>query len=315
MDRELITEYENPAYPVQINFVELTKEDAQRGKWEVRNNDIELIIVNNGELKIACNDKVHRVFAGQGAVLINECRHRITSSSDEDTAFFSIVFDPGFAVGRSDDLLRKSLYESLVSSFKNTCLVMDEANLRDGTALDKINAVVAANTVKKPGYEIVTKSHLCMLWAILYDFATSKEIHFNGRNVPSQDELRVKSAIAFMEEYYQNPITLEDIAEKIHVSRNECCRCFKRVLFITPVEFLVRLRVFQAAKVLYKDPLSVNTISRLGSLTGFNNTSYFNRMFKRYLECTPREFSRMLKSDPEKARKLYENLQGSVTGI
>jgi len=48
---------------------------------------------------------------------------------------------------------------------------------------------------------------------------------------------------------------------------------------------------------------------------GFNNTSYFNKMFKRYLGCTPKEFSKMLKIDEDRAKKLYDSLQESVTGM
>lgn len=316
MDKELFAEYENPDYPVTVNFIEIKKEDGAKGEWVVRPGDIEFIIVNNGELKISCSDKVHKVGVGQGVWLINGCRHKITSSQKEDTAFYSLVFNPEFAIGKlENNSLSDKYYEPLQKRFKNTCDVLDEANLRDETAIDRINSIIVANTIKKQGYEIHTKGHLCILWALMLDYIYVKESQYNGKNLPSQDELRVQSAINYMQESYADPITLEDIANRIHVSRNECCRCFKRVMMVSPIDFLIRLRVFEAAKLLYKDPMSVDTISELGFSVGFNNISYFNRMFKRYLNCTPREFSKMLKTDSELARKYYDNLQESVTGI
>ena len=316
MDIELKYDYPNPDYPVAVNFWERKKEDAAQSDWVVRSEEAEVLVVNNGELRVTCDDGLHSVFAGQGVLLTPGSRHKLSSSSTEDTAFYSVVFRPDFAIDTSlDNDIAARFFGPVRDRFRNTCLVMDEANLRDESALDRINDIIAANTIKKFGYEMATKGYICMLWVLLLDFYGRVEAPFNGRNVPSQDELRVKSAIAYMEESYADPITLEDIADRIHVSRNECCRCFKRVMAVSPVDFLIRLRIFQAAKILYKDPLSVDSISELGFRTGFNNTSYFNRMFKRYLECTPREFSKMLKTDPDKAKKIFDSLQESVTGI
>lgn len=313
MDKILVKEYENPEYPVSVSFNERKKEEGASGMWAVREKDIELIIVNNGELSISCGNEVFKVRAGQGFAINQNSRHRITSSTKEDTAFYSVIFDPSIVAGENTD---SDFYEKYAASVLNyekyPGFTLDEDNLLDENALDKINSIIAVNTTKKFGYEVLTKAYLCMLWAHLLEFLSGKEPAFNGRNVPSQDELRVKSAIRFIEENYNDPITLEDIADKIHVSRNECCRCFKRVMMISPVEYLIRLRIFKAAKVIYKDPLSVDSYSELSFSCGFNNTSYFNKMFKRYLTCTPTEFSKMLKTSPEKAKKIYDNLQDSI---
>lgn len=313
MDKVLVKEYENPEYPISISFNERKKQDGASELWAVRENDVELIIVNNGELNISCGNDVFKVHAGQGFAINRNSRHRITSSLKEDTAFYSLVFDPVIVTGKDTG---SEFYEKYVSQIldaeKYPCFLLDEDNLLDENVLDKINSIIAVNTTKRFGYEVLTKGYICLLWAHLLEFLSGKSQSFNGRNVPSQDELRVKSAIRFMEESYSDPITLEDIADKIHVSRNECCRCFKRVMMISPVEYLIRLRVFMAAKVIYKNPLSVDSFSELAFSCGFNNTSYFNKMFKRFLFCTPTEFSKMLKNEPEKAKKIYDNLQDSI---
>ena len=316
MDTVLRYDYPNPDYPVSVNFRERKKNASGQSEWVVRPDEAEVLVVNNGELRVQCDDGLHKVVAGQGVLITPGSRHKLASSSTEDTAFYSVVFRPEFAIDTNpDNDISAKYFVPVRERFSRTCLVMDEANLRDEAALDRVNNIIAANTIKKFGYEMATKGYICMLWVLLLEFYGSVDSHFNGKNVPSQDELRVKSAIAYMEEFYADPITLEDIADKIHVSRNECCRCFKRVKGLSPVDFLIRLRIFAAAKILYKDPLSVDTISELGFKTGFNNTSYFNRMFKRFIGCTPREFSKMLKTDSDKAKKIYDDLQESIAGL
>lgn len=314
MDKELREIYDNPDYPVSVKFIERKKDDALKGEWTVRPTDIEIIVVNNGELRVSTDGEPRKATAGQGIFINMGVRRFITSIPGEDTAYYSVVFSPSYIIDISEE---NSLYEKyLAPAMKNkriSCLAIDEDNIRDENTIDRVNDIIAANTMKRVGYEIATKSYLCMLWALLLDYLGSKEANFNGKNLPSSDELRARTAVTFIMQNYSDQLTLEDIADKIHVSRNECCRCFKRILDISPVEYLIRVRIFEAAKVLYKDPLSVDSISELAFKVGFNNTSYFNKAFKKYIECTPKEFSKMLKNQPEMARKIYDNLQESVT--
>ena len=316
MDKELIQGYDNQDYPVAVNFIERKKDEGTKGEWVVRPREIEFLVVNNGELKISCSDKTHRAFPGQGVLINMNVRHRITSSAKENTTYYSVVFAPAFALDAEPESPMYDKYLDPITGDKAfTCFVLDEANLWDESVLDKINDIIVANTIKKTGYELLTKSYICMLWVLLLDYLMTKKTAFNGRNAPSQDEIRVRSAIQYMSENYADLITLEDLADKIHVSRNECCRCFKRVMQVSPVDFLIKLRIFEAAKLLYKAPLKVESISELALQTGFNNISYFNRAFKKHMECTPTQFQKMLKTDPEEAKALFDNLQEAVTGL
>ena len=46
------------------------------------------------------------------------------------------------------------------------------------------------------------------------------------------------------------------------------------------------------------DDPAARSISDLAFAVGFNNASYFNKVFKQFLKCTPSEYRRNLKKDP-----------------
>lgn len=316
MAKILNKEYENPDYPVDVRFIERSPQESGKSEWICFPNDAELVVVNNGELVITTKTGELSVIAGQGLLINANVSHRVSSSKTEGTAFYSVLFSPSYLMDVSSE---NTLAQKYLAPLKNTsdmqCMILDEANLRDEDAIDKINSIIVANTLKKHGYEILTKAYLCLLWFSLIERITMKDPTFNGRNVPSQDELRVNSAIQYMQESYADYITLEDIASRIHVSRNECCRCFKRVLNVSPVDYLIKYRIFEAARILYKNPLSVNTFSELAFSVGFNNTSYFNKCFRKYFNCTPSEFVKMMKENPDNVSKLYDEMQQNVLGL
>jgi hypothetical protein len=64
-------------------------------------------------------------------------------------------------------------------------------------------------------------------------------------------------------------------------------RCFKKETGFTFQEYLVRLRIKEALRLLDNPNASITDIS---FTVGFNDTSYFSRTFKKYLNHSPSEF-------------------------
>ena len=60
----------------------------------------------------------------------------------------------------------------------------------------------------------------------------------------------------------------------------------------------MKYRIFKAANMNQSDDPAARSISDLAFAVGFNNASYFNKVFKQFLKCTPSEYRRNLKKDP-----------------
>lgn len=56
---------------------------------------------------------------------------------------------------------------------------------------------------------------------------------------------------------------------------------------MTPFEYLMKYRIFEATKKMMEHPDEPTSIADLALSVGFNNTSYFNKLFKKFLGCTP----------------------------
>jgi len=315
MYQELYVKYDNPDYPVKVDFVESGSEKIT-SEWMVRPQDTEIIILNYGSFIVEAENSRHQVMAGQGVLINSATPYRIIVKESEEVSYYRLLFSTEFILPQAfSSSLAEKYYMPLSEQYKLRCFVLDEANLRDESVLDKINTIIAINHTKKLGYEMTTKGLICLLWVAFLEIAVLEHGEYNSKNLPSQDELRVKSATEYIREYYQDQITLEDIADKIHVSRNECCRCFKRVLGISPVDYLIKLRVYHAARFIYKNPTGFDTISDLAFSVGFNSASYFNKMFKRYFQCTPTEFKTLLKTNPREVTDLYDSLEDTIKNM
>lgn len=312
MAKELVAEFINPDYPVRVNFIETDYEHLEK-EWACWTDCVEIMVINYGEITIESGGKTSNVRAGQ-AVLINQnVQFRISMNPSESLSYYSLVFSTEYVLTKAEqNSLSQKYYGPIIEKSKYGCFVLDEANLHDESVLDKINTIIAINHTRKLGYEMTTKGYICLLWVAFLELAVQNGEVYNSKNLPNQDELRVKTATSYIQEFYQDPITLEDIADKIHVSRNECCRCFKRVLGISPVDYLIKVRIYFAARLIYKNPTSFDTVSELAFTVGFNNASYFNKKFKQYFKCTPTDFMTGLKTKPAEVLQLYDNLEDTI---
>ena len=93
--------------------------------------------------------------------------------------------------------------------------------------------------------------------------------------------------IAYLNENFNHSISLDELAKLTAMSKNTLLRHFKRTFGRSPMEYLLHLRLAAAATLL------LNTTLRIGEIaerTGFNDASYFTRIFKKKHGCTPEEY-------------------------
>lgn len=285
-------------YPVHVYFIELAKMYMKRIRWHWH-PEIEVIIINHGEANFITEEKKICLTAGQGIIINQNTMHTIQSSdSDASCSLYSITFHPSFLFGYGNTNMSSKFLAPILSSPLFRIMLLDESDPLQEKLLDQINTVIAINLNKKFGYELTTKAHLCEFWLLLLEFIIPQNVKSNKNSSVFTDESRVKEAIIYIENHYAEPITLDQLAESIHVSKSECCRCFKRTLQISPIEYLMKYRIFKAASMIQNDAASIHSMSELAFNVGFNNASYFNKVFRQFLDCTPSQYKKNLKTDP-----------------
>ena len=136
-----------------------------------------------------------------------------------------------------------------------------------------------------PGFEFTVRDDLSKLCFALYQRLKPRS---GGDMRPSQNDFRIYEMLSFIQDNYSRDITLTDIARAADVSERECLRCFQRSIQTSPMQYLLKYRIMQGAALLAEHPSS--TISEIAISCGFNSPSNFAKLFKRFYNCTPREY-------------------------
>lgn len=98
---------------------------------------------------------------------------------------------------------------------------------------------------------------------------------------------KILPVLDYIEQNYKRPVTLDDMADLICVSKSYLCRTFRGAYGITPVNYLLKTRINRAKQLLISTDMKIKLLS---TECGFNDTSYFCMVFKRMEGITPDEF-------------------------
>ena len=99
---------------------------------------------------------------------------------------------------------------------------------------------------------------------------------------------QLKSALSLIGKEYSSHITLEQLAQSAEMSPKYFCQFFKQMTHYSPITYLNMHRVEVAC---YKLISGCQNITELSFECGFNNLSYFIRVFKNIVGTTPKQYA------------------------
>lgn len=125
---------------------------------------------------------------------------------------------------------------------------------------------------KETGYEQIVNSSFLMLITKLSRSYNGSANKINLRAMP------LIPAVAYMQAHYDEKNTLRELADMVNFSTRHFNRLFQETYRMTPIQYLLRLRIERACKLLEeKVEMSVTDIAHV---CGFNNSNYFTRVFR-----------------------------------
>lgn len=103
----------------------------------------------------------------------------------------------------------------------------------------------------------------------------------------NENDKSISRVFEYISNNFNKDITLEKIAKVANMTKTAFCRYFKKKTLKTVFEYIEEVRLGYAVNLLQSTSLSVQEIS---SKSGYENPSYFNKIFKKNFALTPKEY-------------------------
>ena len=236
------------------------------------NEGLLFILVINGELTVETDERYYQLEEKDLLVLNRNQSYQIRGSKENSVLILNI----------SDAFIEHHYEGYRTHRFK---CYSREVDMGRELMLSKIRKLLAELMIsycrKDESYGIEIQGYICEILLILIRRFKQEGSAFEKIDT---DDQRLKQIITYMEKNYDQMITLEDMAERFHLSIGYLSRYFKQKMDMGFSRFLMHIRLKHSMKdMLY----TTNSISQIALNNGFPNTKSFTSLFKEVYGETP----------------------------
>lgn len=243
---------------------------------------MELVIMVRGRAQQRLEGEDYAVSSGDVYILPSRSRHYFYDINDME--LINILFDPARVPLPLAELRKITGYSALFllephyrrrHKFSSRLRLRPEA-LAEARRIGE--EMIDETRRRQPGADAMLLSKLISLIVLL--------ARQYGKNptVKGRELLRIGSVLGRMECEYQKPWRVDELCRLAGMSRSTFLRAFERAIGHTPIDYLIRLRVAAAMALLTS---TQHPITEIAFRTGFSDSNYFARQFRRITGKTP----------------------------
>lgn len=274
----------NAEFPIAVYHADVT-DNFVSWHWH---EELEFGFVVEGSVLIECGKNKYTLNKDDIYFINSNTLHAMFKADLQPKSAFRSVVVHGSVIGGKEN----SIYHR-----KYLLPITDNNGLREliftvkDSCYSKIYGLLTniwnSENIKVPYHELIVRNELSELFRILLQLSE------NNRTAPSAasivQETRLRDIMLFIHDHYAEKITLEDMASAAFISKSEVLRCFKNITGQSPFEYLKNYRLRNAAYMIQNTSDSINTIC---GLCGFDDHSYFSKVFKAAYGCSPRDYKK-----------------------
>ena len=139
----------------------------------------------------------------------------------------------------------------------------------------------------KTGYEDLLTMYLCQIFLLVQ--RTRQE---ERPTVSTYIQEEMEFARRYFNEHYNEPISIQEYAESRNMSVCYFQRNFKQIVKHTPMQYLLTIRVNNAASLLETTDYSM---AEIAAIVGYEDPLYFSRLFRKIKGVSPRDYRNLVK--------------------
>lgn len=244
--------------------------------------EMEIIYIKKGQGYVTIDFQQYLVRANTLVLILPGQIHSMEQYENFSMEYENIIFQVNMLFSQKEDTSISNFFRPLL----NRQITIPTPFSSTSNYYDNLSACIDACDeickTKPEGYELFIKAKLYEFFYILNTYCKTEGI---TKNVKSLDKIRL--IMKYVENHYQDKITIREMAELVEFSESHFMRYFKEAMGISFINYLRDYRLTMAARLL---AASDTSILHIAEDVGFDNLSYFNRAFKKQYGMTPRQY-------------------------
>lgn len=283
--RRELEKHGTETFPMTVNHDDLWSFEGKNVPihWH---NDLEINLIREGEAVFQVYQKSYRVRTGEGFLLNRNVPHSCSSPGNEHVRYSTILVRPDFLYGDFGSDVERKCFQPFLQNSAIPCIYLTGFDENGKEILQKLNQVEEAFDRKRFCYELKIKGLLCEAFAMILYGYRQELTKFVPANL--QELERLEKMLNYLNMHFTEVISLQDLADQVHLSREVCCRLFKKMTGKTITGYLEEYRVNKSFSLVQSGQYSMTQITEM---VGFSNPSRFASAFRKRFGCNPGEYN------------------------
>lgn len=270
------------------NGTGFSNQDERDNKVYMHNHhSLEINFCVSGEGQYTITDENYPI-KKDDIFIINNLEYHMAKNLSGDLKLMVIVFDPELILSESNDYQYVRAFYEWKTGFKHR---LPGAVFATEEIKGILSSIQMEWDTQAVGWRLMIKSLLLMLLALIYRQFEATDGYLEKIQSFQSAYIKLAPAIQYMEAHYRENVPLAVLAKKTHMSTNYFSSFFSQTMNCTVSEHLIRLRLKNACMLLVTTKNSILTIALE---SGFDNISYFNRVFKKNFGVSPGVYRKRL---------------------
>lgn len=277
-----LKQHGNEQFPFLVSYQKLSEYES--GSFMLHwHPEIEITYVQKGTMCYKVNHMVYHLKEGDIVFNNSGALHSGTMENQKDCAYIPVTFDSRLIYGFFQSTVNSKYVDPVIQDSMLPAICIDQSEPWHKPFREYLLRIIDLDEKKPDFYELDITICLQSMWRLLLEHITY-EPQASRENSLEYD--RIKKILSYIEENYQNKITLNDIAGHIHLCESECTRLFKRHMNTTLFAFLQEYRIERSLEFLQDD----QPVSAVADKAGFSDPNYYSKVFAKIKGCSPREY-------------------------
>lgn len=247
-------------------------------------DELEFGYAGKGNVLIKVNKDSYVIEEGNGIFINNGTLHALAGRGNTEVIFPNILFHASLVYGSTESVLYEKYLNRLLTGWDISFLLLDRKVAWQRKVLELVKASISIEQNREWGYEFKVRELLTEMLLLVLDNCRDGYVETSG---DPKSIIRIRCMVDYIRKHYAEDISLTDIAAAASIGERECLRCFRDFMKKPPKQYVIEVRMCSAEKLLASAALSIREI---GELCGFQDASYFSKVFRDYHGVSPREY-------------------------
>lgn len=245
----------------------------------------EMVYIKSGEGRFEIGSQIVTVGSNDIVIIKPHQHHKLDVTSDGGCDFIVLYFK---FMNQSNHALSETSLEDFINfvSGKESGAFIRLKVSQKNDIIVLLNRILKEKVSDQLGSDLLDYLMLMELF-VLISRALKAEWENSIKNKSPKIKELMHSAIQFVLNNYEREISITDIAKYVFLSPSYFTRAFKEDTGMSPMQYLLNIRIKRACELLEETDMKVGEIAHS---VGFSNQQRFNDMFKKQINMTPMQY-------------------------